>query len=280
MQPPLPTLAHSVTLVPDEGLDQVLVCGSHAGRYAAACALELGVPAVVFNDAGRGLDDAGIAGLALLQAHGVPAAAVSHRSACIGHAGDSWARGRISVCNGLAAARGVRAGQSVPEACALLPRGRHPGVTLPVLSDARHAIDTHPGVPVCALDSTASVDVQDIGTIVLTGSHGGIHGGDPATAINHPVFAAFFNDAGVGIDEAGTSRLPVLQARGIAGITVDAATARVGDGVSTWRDGVVSCANGRAQALGVAVGMRAQDAVAWLAQAWRAHALQRGGAAG
>ena len=268
--PHAPTLAHSVTLVPDAGLDEVLVCGSHAGAYAAACALELGVPAVVFNDAGRGLGDAGVAGLALLQAHGVPAAAVSHRSACIGHAGDSLARGCISACNALAAACGVREGMTVPQACAVLPRGRRAGVALPLLADARHAIDAFPGVPVTALDSTASVGPQDIGTIVLTGSHGGIHGGDPATAINEPVFAAFFNDAGIGIDEAGTSRLPVLEARGIAGITVDAHTARIGEGLSTWRDGVVSRANGRARALGVAPGMTAQQAVACLARAWRA----------
>ena len=124
------------------------------------------------------------------------------------------------------------------------------------------------GVPVRLLDSNSLVSGHDANTIVITGSHGGLLGGNPASAIKHAVFAAFYNDAGVGIDNAGISRLPALEQRGIAGITVDANSARIGDGMSTWQQGVVSFVNARAQALGVAPRVTVQAAVQRLAQAW------------
>jgi uncharacterized protein YunC (DUF1805 family) len=271
MQPEIPddvVLAHSITAVPARAPEAVVVSGSHGGRYCAACALELGVPAVLFNDAGGGLDGAGVAGLALLEPHGVAAAAVSHRSARIGDALDSWARGRIQVVNRVAQACGVRAGMSVPEACRRLPRAprlpaTHPG------AETRHDMHVH-GVPVRLLDSNSLVNASDAQAIVITGSHGALLGGNPASAIKHSVFAAFYNDAGVGIDRAGTSRLPALEQRGIAGITVDANSARIGDAQSMWRQGVVSFVNARAQALGVAPRMTVQAAVQRLAQAWLA----------
>jgi uncharacterized protein YunC (DUF1805 family) len=244
----------------------VVVSGSHGGLYSAVCALELGVPAVLFNDAGVGLDRAGLAGLALLERHGVAAAAVSHRTSRIGDASDSWARGRIQVVNRIARSCGVREGMSVPDACERLPREPHPP-TASLGKEARHALDVH-GVQVRLLDSNSLVSERDANAIVITGSHGGLLGGDPASAIKHAVFAAFYNDAGVGIDSAGTSRLPALEQRGIAGITVDAHSARIGDGVSTWQQGVVSFVNARARSLGVAPHMTVQAAVQRLAQAW------------
>ena len=50
----------------------------------------------------------------------------------------------------------------------------------------------------------------------------------------------------IGIDEAGVSRLPALDARGIAAATVSAAGARIGDARSTYEDGVLSRVNTRA----------------------------------
>jgi hypothetical protein len=259
-------LADSITAVPDGHTGAVIVCGSHGGLYAAACALELGVPAVLFNDAGGGSDQAGVAGLALLQRHGVAALAVSHRSARIGDAADSWARGRIRVLNQIARTFGAHEGMSVPEGCTLLPRGPRPPTT-GLLAEVRHALQVH-GAPVRLLDSVALVRPDDVDAIVITGSHGGLLGGNPASAIKHAVFAAFYNDAGVGIDNAGTSRLPALQQRGIAGITVDANSARIGDGMSMWQQGVVSFVNARAQSLGVVPRMTVQTAAQRLAQAW------------
>jgi len=78
----------------------------------------------------------------------------------------------------------------------------------------------------------------------------------------NPRAAALFNDAGIGIDEAGVTRLPALDARGIAAATVAAASARIGDARSTYEDGILSRVNRRAAALGIAPGMTARDFVA------------------
>ncbi len=72
------------------------------------------------------------------------------------------------------------------------------------------------------------------------------------------VFAALFNDAGVGADNAGISRLPALGARRIAAATVDAWSARIGDARSTYEEGVLSHVNETAARIGAKVGMTAR----------------------
>lgn len=94
----------------------VVVTGSHGGDSAARFALDGQPFLVVFNDAGVGLDGAGISGLQLLQAAGIAAAAVAHTSARIGHAGSTWHDGVISHAKGLAAASGVSPGRLCREA--------------------------------------------------------------------------------------------------------------------------------------------------------------------
>ena len=78
--------------------------------------------------------------------------------------------------------------------------------------------------------------------------------------------------AGIGIDEAGVTRLPALDARGIAAGTVAAASARIGDARSTYEDGILTRINSRAAALGIAAGMMAREFVAITRRA----AAQRG----
>jgi len=53
----------------------------------------------------------------------------------------------------------------------------------------------------------------------------------------------------------GVSRLPALDRRGIAALTVAAASARIGDARSSYEDGVLSRVNGSAAALGLKPGM-------------------------
>jgi nucleotidyltransferase/DNA polymerase involved in DNA repair len=54
--------------------------------------------------------------------------------------------------------------------------------------------------------------------------------------------------------------LAIVETDGLAGATVDALTARMGDGLSSYHDGVISAANAIARARGVEVGMPAQQA--------------------
>ena len=108
---------------------------------------------------------------------------------------------------------------------------------------------------------------EHLGTIVVTGSHGGLLGGRSETALKYDALAALFNDAGIGIDEAGVTRLPALDARGIAAATVAAASARIGDARSTYEDGILSRVNARAAALGIAPGISAREFVAIIRRA-------------
>jgi DNA gyrase subunit B len=71
---------------------------------------------VVLNDAGVGKDDAGIAALAMLQARGVACATVSHSTARIGDALDSWEHGVLSHLNQAALALGLKAGEPLKAA--------------------------------------------------------------------------------------------------------------------------------------------------------------------
>jgi hypothetical protein len=240
----------------------VLVCGSHGGAYAGYLAARADVRAVILNDAGVGLDEAGIGALGYCQALGVAAATAAHTSARIGDAEDMLAHGVVSHRNAIAAAAGVGPGMSCAEAARCLraaPQGRGGGAGY---EEARTTAGANRhGLRIVCVDSVSLVTGEDTGQIVLSGSHGGIVSGQRSLAIRVPAAAAFYNDAGIGKDEAGISRLAVLDERSIAAATVAAASARIGDGRSTYQSGVVSRANAAAAALGIAPGMSAREAV-------------------
>jgi hypothetical protein len=112
------------------------------------------------------------------------------------------------------------------------------------------------------VDSASLVSAEvDRGAIVVTGSHGGLVGGDPAAALRTEAFAAVFHDAGIGIDQAGIGRLPTLDDRGIAGLVADGMTCRIGDARSVFETGVVSACNEAAGRLGALPGMTVRELV-------------------
>jgi hypothetical protein len=260
----------SVTELDATARGRVVLAPSHGGRYAASLAAGFGAAAVILSDAGIGRNRAGLAGLDLLDALGVPAAAVDVWTARIADGKDCLRRGLLSTVNARAGALGLGAGMAVADALALLAAAAlPPSPAPPVLAEARRVIAEAGagGVRVLALDSNALVRPEDAGQVIVTGSHGGLLGGRPETAVKVAVFAALYNDAGIGIDDAGIGRLPALDARGIAGATVSAASAEIGDAASTYRDGIVSAVNGVAARLGGAVGQSARDIVAHFVEA-------------
>ena len=248
-------VAPTVTKLGPDAFGAVLVTGSHGGLYPGRLAAAAGVRAAIFHDAGLGRDEAGVGSLALLDGLGIAAAAVSHTSARIGDTDDMLARGRISRANGLARALGLEPGMDCTAAAERLKAAVHLVRPVPK-GDERRLVLARPGRPIVLIDSAAMVDpVADVGAIVVTGSHGGLVGGVQAMALRVDGFAGVFNDAGIGVDEAGLGRLPALDARGISGLTVAAASARIGDARSTFEDGVVSRVNGTAERLGAVAGM-------------------------
>ena len=247
-------LAGTITKLPAEARGAVVVCGSHGGRYPGYLAATAGVRAVILNDGGIGRDEAGVGALPYLEALGVAAATVSHLSCTIGDAADMMARGVISRANAPAQAAGVSVGMACQHAADALARPP------PAIGEARRDVSGATGRRILLLDSASLVQPADAGQVVVTGSHGGLIGGDPAMALRVDAFAAAFNDAGRP-DGPGITRLPALDARGIAAITVAAASARIGDAASTLAHGIISAANGAALALGAQPGRPAR---AWL----------------
>jgi hypothetical protein len=108
-------LIDSITELSELHLGAVVFTGSHGGVSAAHYALLINTTLVVFNDAGVGKDNAGIAALAILQAQNRAAATVAHHSACIGNAQDTLAHGMISHVNEHAAGLGLMVGQRCSE---------------------------------------------------------------------------------------------------------------------------------------------------------------------
>lgn len=103
--PPHVVLLDSITEVHPRHAGLCVVTGSHGGVSAARYAAAVPARLYIFNDAGVGKDEAGIAALALLDAQGIAAATVAHDSARIGDAHDSWSAGVISTVNSTAATR-------------------------------------------------------------------------------------------------------------------------------------------------------------------------------
>jgi hypothetical protein len=108
--PPL-ILLDSVTQVEPAHAGRLVVTGSHGGASVVPYARAVRAWLYVFNDAGVGKDNAGIAALELLQADGIAAATVAHTSARIGEAADSWEHGVVSQLNAAAVALGLQIGQ-------------------------------------------------------------------------------------------------------------------------------------------------------------------------
>jgi hypothetical protein len=232
----------SVTKQGPERAGCVLVAGSHGGIFAGFLAAQARLRAVILNDAGVGRDDAGIAGLAYLQGIGMPAATVSCMSARIGDGADMLSRGIISHANERARALGVAVGQACAEAAALLRHAHTDLAAVPPYTESRYALRENLGVPlVWGLDSASLVQPEDSDRILMIGSHGGLLGGDPASALRG----------------AGLTRLPALDARGMPAATVDCWSARIGDARSMWQTGTLSHVNAAARALGAAPGISA-----------------------
>jgi hypothetical protein len=253
-------VADTVTKLDARAAGAVLVAGSHGGVYAAYLAARAGVRGVILNDAGIGKDAAGIGGLAWLERLGIAAAAVGHETARIGEGRDMMARGRITHANTLAAALGCRPGVFCSNAAESLLRGPLATASPPEEIEARYTL-REAAPRVFALDSASLVTAEDDDTILCIGSHGGAPGGKPEMALRCNARAALFNDAGIGIDRAGVSRLPHLDRRGIVAATVAASTARIGDGRSTYEDGILSVVNETAAAVGMRPGMSARELV-------------------
>lgn len=113
------------------------------------------------------------------------------------------------------------------------------------------------------LDSIAHLLPEHAGAVVVSGSHGGLSAARFVLAQAHRPWVVFFNDAGVGKDEAGIAALGLLQHEGLAAAAYGHESARIGDAHDGWQHGVLTHVNAQALRLGLLVGMAVAEACVW-----------------
>jgi len=107
---PVLRVVDSITELGPHDAGCVAVSGSHGGLSTTRYALVARPLLSVFNDAGVGLDNAGLAALDFLQSHGLAACTVAHHSACIGEAQSTLTSGVVSAANAAASTLGIQVG--------------------------------------------------------------------------------------------------------------------------------------------------------------------------
>ena len=245
----------------EEHRSHVLVSGSYGGRYNAFNAAKWGVRGVIMNDAGIGRDNAGIVGLEYLDQIGLAAATADAQTCHIGDGDHMLAHGIISHVNESAQRYGCAVGQSVRQCAELMGAAPIVAVQMPPISGGgRYVLREIAGEPrVIALDAAPMLEAGDAGSIVVTGSHAALFRGKPDGLIQPDVYAIFFSDAGIGLDDAGVTRLPLLDERRIVAGAASANSAAIGNARSIYSDGVLSRVNASAAAAGGAPGIRVRD---------------------
>lgn len=254
----------------------ILVCASHCGDNGvfAQKLKHCHVQAVFLNNAGIGKNGAGISGLAHYEAAGILACAVDHNSAEIGVARDTWENGVISHTNKLAHAAGIQIGDKVQAAVVQASKFIQPLVffqkntVIESFADKTQVITNDPikqfqtqiaGQTVTVSNSITFLNESNVGEIVVCGSHGGVSAGHYAQ--KHCLKAVFFNDAGIGKNNAGIKSLETLSEAGIFACTVDCMSAEIFNGEDTLENGIVSVCNSLAAKKGVTTMMTVKAAI-------------------
>jgi hypothetical protein len=236
----------------------VVVNASYSGVLPARMVAEHHPRGAIGLDCGVGPEGVGIAGLWYLEALNIPAAAADVMTVHLGDGADLYENGRISFFNRPAADCGVERGMSVKEA-ALRMLENNPGKPRATEVTNRRVIEEGPeGRQIICTDSIVFGLPEDVRNVIVSAGHNGLSSSDYLGAINP--FGYICSDGGKGRDASGMAALPMAAAIGIAGATVDAGYAKMGDALSTWHDGIISGVNSLAEDAGVRVGMRAVDA--------------------
>lgn len=259
--------APSSATAPPETAGAVLISGSYGGPYNAWHAVKKGARAVILNDAGVGLNRAGISGLDWLDGLGIPGATADCMSCHIGDGDHALAHGRISFANATALALGCRVGDTVRAATETLRTTPHRDIAPPPIEGGKRFVISEASVQrrVLGLDAAPLLEPSDAGAIAITGSHAALFRGRPDNVISVALFAAFFNDAGVGLDNAGIARLADLDGRAMIAATVSAQSAEIGHARSSYATGVVSFVNETGRRAGLEPGQKLSDSIARLA---------------
>lgn len=245
---------------------RVVVSGSYGGYYNAFNASRFLVRGLVMNDAGGGKDDAGIRGLPYLDRIGLAAATADAFTCHIGDGEHMLAHGRISHVNQAASRLGCQPGQTVAACAELMRAAPLPTGKLEIVEpEGRFIVGEGHHRVVCA-DSIVMLVPEDAAQVVVTGSHAALFRGRPDNGVAPDVKAIFFSDGGIGMDDAGVTRLANLDGRSIPSGAVSVMSAPIGDARAIYREGVLSRVNATAAALGIMPGHTLHHAIASLTE--------------
>jgi hypothetical protein len=250
------------SMTPDDG-GHLIVTGSHGGTSAAEYVTRVAPLAVACSDAGVGKNQAGVAGLKMLDASGIAGIGVSHRSARIGEGMDLWRHGQVSYANETALRLGVAIGAPLQRALEALlesaPSVAGKVVPLPPTPILKRVLARHGHFDIVAMDSISILEEAQRGQVIVSGSHGGSAAGEMARRYACAFVA--LSDAGIGKDEAGVAGLKALDQDGIPAVGISHDSAEISNALDIWENGQVSFANCAAQAIGITTGDRLRDAV-------------------
>ena len=250
-------------------VDDVVLGASFAGAPTAAMPMRLGVKGWIAHESGPGKDQAGIGGLPLADRFGVPAAAIATMEAGLSE-GMTLVTGRVSAANETARKLGVKVGMTGGEAGKLMLKGCT-GKSLNLdddIDEGIHEVLNTPHGKVYAVWSFSRVEGLYPNDVFCVASHGGKVMAQ--YALRARPRGLICNDAGKGLNDSGVSGLAAVQElSGIAAATVDTNSARIGDALSTYNDGVISAVNASAASIGVKVGQKASEAAELMLRAER-----------
>jgi hypothetical protein len=236
----------------------LVVNASYSGVLCARMVMSARPRFVIGLDCAIGKDGAGIAGLWYYEALGIPSAAVDVMTAEMGNGRDLYGNGIVSRVNDAAQALGIEPGMSCGDAARCMLSGeRKPAHFEPTRRRLIHTAAN--GRSIVCTDSIAYALPEDRERNVLCTAG---HTGRSVVGYfrDYRPWAFICSDGGGGKNGSGLSALEAVEPDGIAGASVSALTARMGDGQSTYFDGVISAANSHARAKGVKVGQSAQEA--------------------
>jgi uncharacterized protein YunC (DUF1805 family) len=261
-----------------DNTSQILVCASHCGDNGtfARKLKNCHVNSVFLNNAGIGKNQAGISGLPHYAAEGILACAVYHYSAEIGVAHDTWESGIVSHTNTQAEEIGIQIGDSVKNAVVKIinpinlpsstPKNKNIEFLIEEKKEISKKVDLKKqiqtqidGVSITVTDSITFLNESNAGDIVVCGSHGGVSAGHYAK--KHRLKAVFFNDAGIGKNNAGIKSLDALSEAGILACTVDCMSAEIFNGQDVLDNGIISVCNQLATSRNITEKMTVKEAI-------------------
>jgi len=236
----------------------IAVNASYCGVLPARFVCQHSPRGAIGVDCGIGPGGASIAGLWYMEALNIPGAVADVMTVRLGDGVDLYEKGVISMANRPARDCGVRPGMRVKEAAQLMLENDPAAPSASEVTN-RTVMENGPkGRLIVCTDSIAFGLPEDSSNVLLTAGHTGIS--SLVYLRRCKPFGFICSDGGKGREDSGVAGMVQVASEGLYGATVDARRAKMGDGLSTWHDGIISAANSLAASIGVKVGMTAKEA--------------------